>query len=393
MSKRHKKVMVIGGGIAGLTVAWELSKDGIQVELVEKKCFLGGHAIGFTCKASGECLQCGACLVEEMLKNVVNEPLITIHLATEIENVTGDDNFSVILKKSNSSVMEDSKDVVRGHSVNNNPFYVIVNKKNEEKKNLEKAVPFETLGTEGTIDVDALIVATGFKPFDAKIKATYGYNKFNNVITGLDLERIIRENGNIIRPSDGKVPKKIAFIQCVGSRDERLGNLWCSHVCCPYALRCAKLIKHKNSEAEITIFYIDIQNTCKDFSAFYELCKSDFKFVRNIPVDVIPIKKDRLQMRYLNEAKGLPISDEFDLLVLSIGITPNNDNNVLSDQLEIELDKDGFFEDYNQTAGTLTSRQGVFIAGTCHGPKSIQDSMAHSRQATFEVMKYLEVLK
>ena len=382
--------MVIGGGIAGLTVAWELSKAGIHVELVEKTCFLGGYAIGFTCKASDKCLQCGACSVESMLKNVVNEPLINVHLVTEIKSVKDGDGFSVVLQKSKFSVPENyDKKVVKGHSKNNDPLYVIINKE-KNTDNLDGAVLLETLGTNGTVHVDAVLVANGFKPFDAHTKATYGYDKFNNVITGLELEEILRENGNIFRPSDGKIPQKIAFIQCVGSRDERLGNLWCSQICCPYALRCAQSIKYKNPDSDITIFYMDIQNVGKDFPVFYEQCKSDFKFVRTIPVDVYPIENDRLRIRHLNEAEGVATLEEFDLLVLSIGITPATDNDILSKQLNITLDKDGFFAESNNITGSSASKQGVFIAGTCHGPKSIAASMAHSEQAVYEVMKYLE---
>ncbi len=360
MSIENKKIMVIGGGIAGLTAAWELSRFNIDVELIEKAGFLGGNAIQFCCKATDECQQCGACSVEKMLKNVVDEPKIKVHLATEVEKIDRNGRFAVSLKKGTLKPED-----MRGYSKN--------------KPSISEAQE---------IEVDAIILASGFMPFNAEEKPTYGYGKFSNVITGMELERQIRENGTAVRPSDGKVPQKVAFIQCVGSRDNRLGNLWCSHVCCPYAMRMLELMKHKNPDTDATVFYMDIQNTDKNFPVFYEKCKSDMRFVRNIPVDIYPMENDRLRMRYMREEDGLPVDEEFDLVVLSIGIMPSPENNKLSELLDINLNEDGFFLTDNMNR-TTTSKDGIFIAGTAEGPKTIVASMAHAGEAACEVMKYL----
>lgn len=408
MSTENKKVMVIGGGIAGLTVAWELSRFNISVELIEKTCFLGGHAIQFCCKATDECLQCGACSVEDMLKKVADEPNINVHLATEVESINKDKKFAVSLKK--SSLLTDSEKlnesgicyeesslkgaVLRGYSKNNTPLYVILDKKicdDNPGAVPEGAVELDKMGMSGTIEVDAVVLASGFKPFNAEIKETYGYRKFNNVITGLDMERIKREKGAIVRPSDGKEPQKVAFIQCVGSRDERLGNLWCSHVCCPYALRMAENIKYKNNESEVTVFYMDIQNAGKNFPEFYEKCKLNQRFIRNIPVDIYPMEGDQLRLRYMAEDDGLPVEEVFDLVVLSIGIMPNLENSSLAEIFGIELTDDGFFAGKDNLNRTSTSKSGIFIAGTAEGPKTIAASMAHAGQAAGEVMKHLGV--
>ena len=392
MNTEPKKVMVIGGGIAGLTAAWELSRFNVDVELVEKTCFLGGHAIQFCCKATDECMQCGACSAEEMLKNVADEPKIKVRLATEIEKINQNGRFSVTLTKSSNPVGNVKDGIIKGYSKNNSPLYVVVDKNN--CSNAPKgAVEFDKIGFSGGIEVDAILLASGFKPFDAEIKGTYGYNKFNNVITGLDLERIIRENSDVVRPSDGAKPQKIAFIQCVGSRDERLENLWCSQVCCSYALRMAEVIKHKNTDADIAVFYMDIQNTGKDFSAFHEKCKSNLRFIRNIPVDVYPMEDDKLKMRYMNDDDGLPVDETFDLVVLSVGIMPGSDNNMLSKSLGVNLNSDGFFAGMDILNRTSTSKNGIFVAGTAEGPKTIPASMAHAGQAAGEVMKYLGVSK
>jgi heterodisulfide reductase subunit A2 len=391
LSTSNKKAMVVGGGIAGLTAAWELSQLDINVELIEKTCFLGGHAIQFCCKATDECVTCGACSVEDMLYNVINEPRIKVHLATEVEKINKNGKFSVSMKKSSPQTDGVEGGIAKGYSKNNSPLFVVVDKKSC-KDIPDGAVEFDHIElTKKIDDIDAVILASGFKPFNAEKKGTYGYHKFNNIVTGLDLESIIRKNGAVVRPSDGKEPKSVAFIQCVGSRDENLGNLWCSQVCCPYALRMAEQAKYKNADIDITVFYMDIQNTGKNFPVFYEKCKSDMRFVRNIPVDIYPIEDDKLQMRYMNDEDGLPVKEVFDMVVLSIGIMPGSDNKKISELMNIDLNKDGFFACKDKFNRTSTSKDGIFIAGTVQGPKTIAASMAHATQAAGEVKKYLGV--
>jgi heterodisulfide reductase subunit A len=390
VSTESKKVMVIGGGIAGLTAAWELAGLGAKVELVEKADFLGGHAIQYACKATDECRQCGACAVESMLKNVVEEPAISVHLATEVDNLNKNGNFSVTLKK--TAVANDAKAcdagypsdptgcaAVKGYSLNNAKFY-------KEDGSLNP----ETSGSEENLEVDAVVVATGFTPFDPAIKGTYRYQDLANVVSGLDLEKGKRANGKVLRPSDGKAPKKVAFIQCVGSRDERLGNLWCSQVCCPYALRTAQSMKYKDPELDITVFYMDIQNTGNDFPVFFQQCKDEMKFVRNIPVDMYKTEEDRIRTRFMaSEGSSEAVEDEFDLVVLSIGIMPGKDNDALSKQVGAPLNSDGFFASADKLNRAVTGQEGVFVAGTASGPKTIAESIVNAGQSAGEVMKYL----
>ncbi|MBF0228924.1 MAG: CoB--CoM heterodisulfide reductase iron-sulfur subunit A family protein [Desulfamplus sp.] len=404
MDNQTKKVLILGGGIAGLTAAWELSRQNISVELVEKSCFLGGHAIGFTCKATDKCQQCGACSVEDMLKNVVNEPLINVHLRTEIKELKKSAKFNITLTKSDIELPDSqiknlpSGKAAKGFSKYNNPLYVTDSDKDK-------------MGSSCQITADAVIVATGYSPFDPNRKSTYGYGKWKNVITGLDLENIIRENGSLVRPSDGQKPQKVAFIQCVGSRDERLGNLWCSEVCCPYAMRMAGTVKHDNPNADITMFYIDIQNSGKEFPVFYEKIKQNIRFVRTIPVDIYPLENDGLELRHMAEEEGSPSSESFDLVVLSVGIMPGKDSGKLSEITGIPVNQDGFLDNEisccpcsssaksTQASQPSTSSQsassiaGLFVAGTAKGPAGIAASMADAGKTAFEAMKYLGVIK
>ncbi len=408
-----KNVMIIGGGIAGMTAAQELAEAGLTVDLVEKSGFLGGHAIQYTCKATSECLQCGACSVEKMLKDVVENDKINVHLSTEIESIENNNGYSIKLNKSAAFIdaekctncgicydkLKKNDVIIQGYSNNNTPLYAVNREKIDENKIAlkdvcpEGAISVSDKASSEDLTADAVVVATGFDPFNPDRKSTYGYAKFPNVISGMDLERIKRQNGFPARPSDGAAAQKIAFIQCVGSRDENLGNLWCSQVCCPYALRTAESLKHKNPDLDITVFYMDIQNTGKSFPVFYESCKNDIRFIRSIPVDIFPVENDNLNVRIFDEAEGTPEMEAFDMVVLSIGIMPNSENEKLAAKLDIALDSDGFFKNSDELNKTSTSNDGMFIAGTAQGPKNIAASMAQAGQAASGVLKYLGVSK
>jgi len=393
LDTKQKKVMVIGGGIAGLTAAWEMARKNIAVDIVEKTGFLGGHAIGYSCKATDECQQCGACSVEAMLKNVIHEPLITVHLGLQVEKINKNGQFEVSLKTGDVDNPNNEKctgayetapmdcAAARGYSRHNAVFC-------DTKGRLDP----EKAGRAENLAVDAIILASGFQPFAAEKKPTYNYGIFDNVITGMDLERCKRAYGELFRPSDKRVPEKVAFIQCVGSRDERLGNLWCSQACCPYALRSAEALKYKYPDMDITVFYMDIQNTGKDYSEFYEKCSENLNFVRTIPVDMYKTEDDKIQTRFMDD-EGKPAEGIFDLVVLSIGITPGADNKELTEILGIDLDKDGFFQTADMLSPTMSAKKGIFIAGTAQGPKTIEVSMAHAGQAAREAIRFIREAK
>jgi heterodisulfide reductase subunit A len=392
VSTEAKKVMVIGGGIAGLSAARDLSRSGIQVELIEKADFLGGHAIQYACKATDICQQCGACTVESVLKEVVQDPNIRMHLASEVEQISGSPHFEVKLGRVATTDKADTlKNCQKGYD--KNPVECATAKgfsrHNATYRTADGQLDPAICQTTDKLEADAIVWATGFTPFDPNQKSTYRYDELANVISGMDLEQIQRASGSFLRPSDRKPPQEVAFIQCVGSRDERLGHLWCSQVCCPYALRMAMDIKHQNPDAKITIFYMDIQNTGNNFATFYQQCLSDLTFVRTIPIDMYEAEGGRIRTRYMSETDGKPIDAEFDMIVLSVGIMPGKDNAALADLLKTQLTSDGFAASTDKLNVTATDQKGIFLAGTVQGPKTIADSMAHAGRAASEVIKYL----
>jgi heterodisulfide reductase subunit A len=203
---------------------------------------------------------------------------------------------------------------------------------------------------------------------------------------------MLREKGEVVRPSDNAVPDAIAFIQCVGSRDHQLQHGFCSQVCCGYAMRMAEAMYHRHPEVKISIFYMDIQNCGKNFGEFYERCKNHIRFVRFMPGDIFQGEQDRLIVFYGDEKDGHAVRETFDLVVLSVGIMPGSSNASLAEMLNLDLDGLGFFAWANALDKTSTNQRGIFLAGTAQGPKDIADSMAQAGQAAQRVAEYLGVL-
>lgn len=408
---KDKNVLVIGGGIAGLGASVELADLGFQVELIEKSNFLGGHAIGYACKAiHNTCVKCGACMVEERLQRAVSHPNIKMLTGSQIQKISKGHRFTASIRQeplyidphkcTNCGLCSDrcpaEGAVLRGFSKNNLPFYAISKEKclyfidNScsicRNECTDKAIDLDKNASEHTIEADAVLIATGFQPFNPKEKP-YGYGRFQNVVTGLELERKLKQSGAAKKPSDNKSPQKIAFIQCVGSRDARLNHLWCSKVCCGSALRMARLIKERQPETEITFFYMDVQTFGKDFEQFYEDVQKDVRMIREIPGDIYETHEQRLKVNYMDNHAHHTLEEIFDLVVLSIGITPCQDIETISGLFGMEPDQTGFVKINGKK--TLDSSIGVFAAGTVQGPMSIPDTIASAGSAVWMIAKYL----
>lgn len=233
--------------------------------------------------------------------------------------------------------------------------------------------------------VGAIIATGGFKPFDASKKPEYGYGIFPNVITSIQFERILSASGpyegHVKRPYDGKKPKKIAWIQCVGSRDVTTGNDYCSSVCCMYAIKEAMVAKDHDPEIEPTIFYIDIRAFGKDFENFYNQAKYEagVQFVRS---QISSVKENLftkdLQLNFIKD--GNYAEEEFDMVVLSVDMTAHPSNKTLSDILDIPRNKFGFFEE-KQLQPLETSKEGIYLCGTGNGPKDIPETVMQGSAA------------
>ena len=411
-----KDVLIIGGGIAGMTAAQNLADNGFKVHLVEREPYLGGQAALFGCKATDQCGKCSVCLVTEKLRALERHPGIRLMTCAEVRGVSGRaGDFSVRIVEHPRWVDPDRctacglctevcpldppaialpfpEAVPRAYAVNPERCLHV----GEEGCTLcgdecpLEAISFDERPQEIELSVGAIVVATGFFPFDAKTKPGLGYGRYPNVLTGLDMERKINSDGSITLPSDGRPPRKVAFVQCVGSRDERIGNGYCSRVCCKYAIRMAKLLQYQQPELDTTMFYMDLQTAGKGFGEFYEACKDAIRFIRGMPVEVSEVSPGTLGVRYEDLSEGKVAEEDYDLVVLSVGMAPQKDTPDLARILDINLGEYGFFEARDPLETTRTHTEGIFLAGACQGPKDIPRSIAHAAQAAVEVTEFLE---
>lgn len=248
------------------------------------------------------------------------------------------------------------------------------------------AVKHDDTFAEEQIEVGAVIAAPGFEIFDARLRGEYGLGRYVNVVTGIQFERILSASGpyfgHVQRLSDGKEPRKIAFIQCVGSRDIACGNSWCSSVCCMYATKEAIVGKEHARGLEPTIFFMDIRAHGKDFDRFVNRAKEEYgiRYIRSIPsaVKELPQTKNLL-LTYVLE-NGTLVEEEFDMVVLSVGLTPPREATKLAASLGIELEEHGFCRtsSYNPLQ---TSREGIFVCGAFRGPKDIPETVMEASGA------------
>ncbi len=336
MTTSQHTVLVVGGGPAGLSAALTLDEPGIRVVVVDKNDRPGGHAADFTCKASPECVRCGACMVTDRADRFRKRSTLSWMAPATVAACRQNGRFQVDIRKADGDM---------------------------------------------NLQVDAVVLATGFTPFDPSEKP-YGYQKGSagNVITHLELEAMLHGKGTVRRPSDGAIPETIAFIQCVGSRDLVLGRPWCSCVCCGSALRMAKRIQLENPSITTTFFYIDVQTFSRNFDAVYADFKTKIRMIRAIPGDVVRTSDDRLRVGYFDPVERRYTEECFDMTVLSVGMGPNPDTPELARIFGVTLDRFGFLG---------KAPDGVFVAGSAVQPMGIADSMASGAAAAQAVLKYV----
>jgi heterodisulfide reductase subunit A len=258
------------------------------------------------------------------------------------------------------------------------------------------AIKREDTERELTIDASSIVITTGYTTFDAMNKAQFGYLVLPDVITSLELERMINASGptggKIKRLSNGAVPKNVVFIQCVGSRDMGIHRPWCSCVCCMQAIKNAILIKEKNPDIDVTICYMDIRSYGKGYEEYFERAKAlGVTFLRGMPSDVHADKRG-MTMQVENSETSEVLVLHPDLIVLSIGIGPSEKSGLLAQQMGIPVEENKFMKPVHDAMDTVsTLRPGIYVAGTATAPRDIPDSVASGGSAAMRA--YIDAIR
>lgn len=424
MVKKVGAVLVVGGGIAGIQASLDLANRGTKVYLVEKTPSIGGRMAQLD--KTFPTLDCSICILAPKMIECFRHPNINLLTHSEIKEVKGEaGNFAVkILKK--PRYVDAAKCTGCGTCMEKCPVKVpnefdmgLGNRKAIyvpfkqavpliatidtehclyfvkgickvcQKVCPSGAVDYEQKPEEATVNVSSIILATGFDVFNPSTMSEYGYSKFKNVIHSMEFERIISASGptggHLIRPSDGKEPKNIVFVQCVGSRSQHGGFPFCSSVCCVYATKESILIKEHAPETEVYIMYIDMRAIGKGFQEFVDRAKKEhgIKYMKAHPggIDEDPLTKS-LQIYYEDIPTGEVKKLDADMVVLCPALIPKEDNKKLAEAMDLELDEFGFFKSRdNLTAPVDTSVSGIYVCGYCQSPKDIPESVAQASGA------------
>jgi heterodisulfide reductase subunit A len=417
----YKTAMVIGGGVAGIQAALDLADMGVETFLVESGPSIGGRMAQLD--KTFPTNDCAMCILSPKLVQAGSHPYLHIITNSEVTGISGTaPNLTVTVLK-HPRYVDESKCTGCGICVTKCPVKVPdpYNKGLSQTKAIRipfpqavpavavidstkclylnkgtcrlcekscgtNAVDFKQKPEQVTIDVGSVILASGTSEFNARLKGEYGYGVFPNVITSIEYERILSASGpsggHITRPSDKKEPKKIAILQCVGSRDIQAGNEHCSAICCMQAAKDAIITQEHLPQAKSTIFYMDIRAFGKGFDRFIDKARDrhDTTFIngRIASVESNP-KTNDLEIRYITQ-DGKTASEKFDLLILSVGIQPSVSSMATARSLNVGLDKSGFIH-VEAMEPVTTTEAGIFVCGSVSGPKDIPESVIEASGA------------
>ncbi len=426
--KVTKRCLVIGGGIAGIQAALDVANNGYEVILVEKSPTIGGRMAQLS--ETFPTLDCAQCILTPRMAEAARHPKIKIYTLSEVVEVSGSvGNFKVKIRKKPRYVDIDACNLC-GECEKVCP-QVVIDKEFNRGLTIRKAIyiPFpqavpssyvideeNCLGVKTArcsecvdvceqdainlfeeeeileFDVGAIIVATGYDLYPKEKIPEYGYGRYEDVIDSLQFERLLSSTGPtggvIRRPSDGKIPKKIAFIQCVGSRD--LQHLpYCSRICCMYTAKHAFLYKHLVPDGEAYVFYMDIRAGGKRYEEFIMRVQEEaqVRYIRGRVSKIVQVG-DKLVLYATDTITGEQMKLAVDMVVLAMGIVPKTRE--IAEVLRIPIDENGFLQEVHPKLRPVESPiKGIFLVGVAQGPKDIQDSVS---QASAAAAKAIEIL-
>jgi heterodisulfide reductase subunit A len=413
MEKPIGAALVLGGGIAGMQASLDLADSGYKVYLIDKSTAIGGtmSQLDKTFPTN----DCSMCIMSPKLVETGRHPNIHILTNTELEKVEGTaGNFKVTVKQTSNYIINDTCtgcgtcaevcpiEVENDYNANigtRKATYLRYPQAIPKIYTIDqeacigcglcqrlcpaKAIDYSKQNRFITLDVGSIIIAVGAKTFDPSQLTNYGYGTSPNILSSIEFERVLSASGpfmgHVLRPSDGMAPKKIAFIQCVGSRDRKINRAFCSAACCMYAMKEAIIAREHNHDLDITIFYMDIRAFGKGFEDYYNRAKEmGIRFIRSRPSSA-QAKGNQVEVIYEDNATHLQ-SELFDMLVLSIGFDTKEQNEKLKQILGIELNQFGFIQ--TTTLNPLeTNVDGIYACGVGTGPKDIPDTVAQASGA------------
>ncbi len=435
----QERILIVGGGVAGIQAALTCAAAGKQVTLVEKEPTIGGHMARFD--KTFPTLDCSMCILAPKMTAVKNHPNITLWTYSEVTKVDGYvGNFKVTVRRKPRYVSEElcigcsqciDECVFKEGKVpdewnlgltKRKPVYIpfpqavppvavidpeacIEFKTGKCKKSCieacgdRNAIDLKMVAEDKQLEVGAIVIATGFQAFDPKPMTRFGYGKHKDVYTALEIERLLNASGptggQVVRRSDGKPPKSVAILHCIGSRDEKV-HRYCSRVCCMYSLKLAHLIRERLN-AEVYNFYIDIRTPGKGFEEFYERIQAEgVNFIRGKAADVTtiavkPEEEGKLIVRAEDTLAGCNRRVPVDMVILSHALEARADATEVRRMFNISCAAEGFFlEKHPKLAPVSTVADGVFLAGCCQGPKDIPDTVAQAGAAAAEALALVD---